>query len=586
MPSVLLIEDDIASIAMLRRALSRSGYQVLVATNHPDAISSAEHEHPAAFLISSTLGGRNGDAAQLVEGLRSIAPGQPLLLLGEDAGTGEQALPRPIQIAPVLEFLRHALSPHTAAAEEPVSVAPAAEVKPAAPSPVEASAPVAPTAAPAPTSDADSRREAAAKTAELAARRRYEQARAAVAAQRKATVPVPVAEAPVAPVVPVPAETTVAAPVTTPPAPRPPVSPPAPRPPPPEPKPVFPPPGLGIPLTGQLEETEVAELIAACAHSKLTGRLQLGNGPGTVSRVLFWDQGRISGAASNSPEERLESLAHRRGLLTREQHRQLRAEPERATRRLALLMVERAYIKAAELFPLVQERVEEIAYEAFGQNTGSYTLDAQTVPDDERVALSRSPLSVMTEGIRRKYLMDRLLSKLSGPATLLRPRTDGPDLAELGLTAKERRMSELVDGLRNIEELLFETGIEPLAGLKTLFSLFVAGHLEIAVRGISAGDAAEASSRIDLGRIEEKHGQVRTANYFEILGVSEKATTYEVQQAYDRLAREFQPSRFGELDRGDTSERLEEIQRVLGEARDVLSDERLRQDYARHMRRS
>jgi CheY-like chemotaxis protein len=585
MPSVLLIEDDIASIAMLRRALSRSGYQVLVATNHPDAISSAEHEHPAAFLISSTLGGRNGDAAQLVEGLRSIAPGQPLLLLGEDAGTGEQALPRPIQIAPVLEFLRHALSPLSAPPEEAVSVVPAAEVKPTAPSPVVASAPAPPTTAPAPTSDADSRREAAAKTAEVAARRRYEQARAAVAAQRKATVPIPVAEAPVAPLVPDAAETTVAAPVIPPLAPRS-VSPPPPRPPVPEPKPVFPPPGLAIPLTGRLEETEVAELIAACAHRKLTGQLQLGDGPGAVSRVLFWDQGRISGAASNSPEERLESLAHRRGLLTREQHRQLRAEPERATRRLALLMVERAYIKAAELFPLVQERVEEIAYEAFGQNTGSYSLDAQTVPDDERVALSRSPLSVMTEGIRRKYSMDRLLSKLSGPATLLRPRTDGPDLAELGLTAKERRMSELVDGLRNIEELLFETGIEPLAGLKTLYALLAAGHLEIAVRGISAGDAAEASLRIDLGRIEEKHGQVRTANYFEILGVSEKATTYEVQHAYDRLAREFLPSRFGELDRGDTSERLEEIQRVLGEARDVLSDERLRQDYARHMRRS
>jgi hypothetical protein len=326
--------------------------------------------------------------------------------------------------------------------------------------------------------------------------------------------------------------------------------------------------------------------MAACAKAKLTGRLQLGERGDAISRTLFWDQGRIVGASSNAAEERLEALAFRRGLVTRTQHRQLRSEAEKSTRRLALQMVERGYIKPAELFPLVQERVEEIVYEACGPESGAYALGAETVPDEERVALSRSPLSLLTEAIRRKFLMDRLLAKLSGPATLMRPRAVGVDLAELGLTAKERRIADLVDGMRNIEELLFETGIEPLAGLKLLYALLVAGHVEIAVRGISSGDAAESSQRIDLGRIEEKHDQVRTANYFEILGVSERATSYEVQQAFERLSREFQPARFGDLDRGDTAEQLEEIQRVLGEARDVLADERLRQDYARHMRRA
>jgi DnaJ domain len=336
-------------------------------------------------------------------------------------------------------------------------------------------------------------------------------------------------------------------------------------------------------LEGRLGDTEVVELLAAGARSKLTGRLQLTEG--AVTRTLFWDQGRIFGAASNSPDERLESLAYRRGLLTRDQQRLLRSEAETATRRLALLMVERAYIKAAELFPLVQERVEEIVYEACGQGSGRYAIDALTVPDDERVALSRSAFALMTDGIRRKFLMDRLLARLSGPATLLRPRVGGPEIAELGLTARERRMADLVDGLRNIEELLFETGIDPLAGLKVLYALLLAGHVEIAVRGISADDPAEASLRIDLGRVDEKYEQIRSANYFDILGIAERATAYEVQHAYDRLSREFQPARFGGHNRADLAERLEEIQRVLAEARDVLSDERLRQDYGRHIRR-
>jgi CheY-like chemotaxis protein len=575
MPSVLLIEDDIGSIAMLRRALSRSGYQVLVATNYPDAISTAEHERPSALLVSSTLGG--GDAAQLVESLRAIAPGLPLLMLGEDPGTGERALPRPIQIAQLLEQLRHALSPRPSA-DEAIPPVPS----PTTPNPVEAAPIPSPPAHATPPSppravnveaDLQKRREAA----EAVARRRHEPLRTPTATVRPSpeAPPEPHAASAVAPAVPspVPPAPSATTHATLAPSDRPK----------PEPKATFPPAGLGVALEGRLGELEVVELIVASARSKLTGRLQLIDG--SVTRELFWDQGRMSGAASNSPDERLEALAYRRGLLTRDQRRLLRSEAETATRRLALLMVERGYIKPAELFPLVQERVEEIAYEACGLGAGRYAFDAKSVPDDERVALSRSPLSVLTEGIRRKFLMDRLLSKLSGPATLLRPRSGGAELAELGLTARERRMAELVDGLRNIEELLFETGVEPLAGLKVLYALLLAGAVEISVPGISTDNTAEASQRIDMGRVGEKYEQVRSANYFEILGVSEKATAYEIQQAYDRLAREFQPARFGELNRTEVSERLEEIQRVLAEARDVLSDDRLRQDYGRHIRR-
>jgi CheY-like chemotaxis protein len=606
-----LIEDDIGSIAMLRRALSRSGYQVLVATNYPDAISTAEHEHPSAFLVSSTLGG--GDAAQLVEGLRAISPDGPLLLLGEDPGIGERALPRPIQIAQLLEQLRRELSPRVT--EDDAVPEPPGESSGAAPTPTAADPPAPPPAAlataavlppaapPAPPSvDAEAQRRR--DVAEAVARRRAEASRVAASAPRPTAAPSPAA--PPSPPETKPAPEPVAqarssaaasaarpASAASPASPASPVA--APRAPAiperterterakPEPKPPFPPAGFAVALEGHLGEVEVVEILAASARAKLTGRLQLIDGP--VTRALFWDQGRISGAASNSPDERLEALAYRRGLLTSDQRRLLRSEAETATRRLALLMVERGYIKPAELFPLVQERVEEIAYEACGVDSGRYAIDAQTVPDDERVALSRSPFSVLTEGVRRKFLMERLLSKLSGPATLLRPREGGVDLADLGLTARERRMAELVDGLRNIEELLFETGIEPLAGLKILYALLLAGGVEISVPGISVDETAEASRRIDLGRVDEKYEQVRAANYFDILGVSERATPYEVQQAYDRLAREFQPARFGDLNRIDLAERLEEIQRVLAEARDVLVDDRLRQDYGRHARR-
>jgi hypothetical protein len=342
---------------------------------------------------------------------------------------------------------------------------------------------------------------------------------------------------------------------------------------------------LDIPQEGDLTAHEPALLIAACHRARWSGQLSLRQGG--VHRSLYWEEGRICGAASSSPDEQLEMIAYRRGLLTREQQRQIRAEGQLGTRRAALMMVERTFLKPAELFPLVQERVEEVAYAACGGFEGSYQLLPAQVPGDERVSLPRSPLTVVTEAIRRKYLMERLLKLMGGPATLLRPvEAGGPELADFGLSARERRMAVAVDGLRNVEELLFESGFEPLAGLQVLHALVLGRFVEVAVRGLAADLAPEVQLAIDLGRVNEKYEQVRTSNYFEVLGLPGEATRYEVQQAYERLAREFHPDRYEQVKDPVMRDRLEEIQRVLAEARDILADEGLRAEYARHRRRS
>jgi hypothetical protein len=252
-----------------------------------------------------------------------------------------------------------------------------------------------------------------------------------------------------------------------------------------------------------------------------------------------------------------------------------------------MLMLERSFLKPTELFPLVQDRVEEICFAALASSEGSYRILPETVPDEDRTASARPALALVTEAIRRKYTEERLLRLIGGPATLLRLRENQPpDLAEFGLTAQEAQLARAIDGLRTIEDLLLDIGSEPLAGLHILYALVVGGRAEIAVRGLDAARPPELDAAIDRARIAEKHEQIRNANYFEILGVTAQATATEIRRAFERLSREFQSGRHpgGSPVGSDVQERLEEIQRVLGEARDVLEDERLREDYARHLR--
>src|SRR5690606_27450374 len=137
--------------------------------------------------------------------------------------------------------------------------------------------------------------------------------------------------------------------------------------------------------------------------------------------------------------------------------------------------------------------------------------------------------ALATEGIRRKFTADRLYRHLGGPATLLRPRQGGPDLGEFGFSAREKRLASRVDGLRTLEELLFEGGIEEVAALKVFYALLAAGAVEIAIFGQAARPRSAAdAAKLDLTRVNEKYAQVVGGDYFQILGLRRDATAYEV----------------------------------------------------------
>ncbi len=585
MDRILLVEDEIGSIAALKRTLGRAGFDVVVATNGADALSIARHDRPLAIVLSGDLQDRSSE--ELRRSLEA-AIRAPVILIGGAPGSREPQLARPVDGALLVDRLRDALSAPRDAPEPTPATRPHADG---------AAALAARRALLAARGQAERAAREKAEAAAKAARDRQQELQAERATgpggappqqpeesslatelfgdlSAAEDEPAPPSIEPPAPGLPspeippkerAPAEIASAAPRSADasrqtPATKPPV-----------------------PARGSVEELEAARLLAVCHRSGWSGSLAIREG--ATTRRLFWDSGRVCGATSNSADDRLENLAYRRGLLTREQQRQVRAEGLGGGRRAALTLVERAYLKPAELFPLVQERVEEIAYACCGCLRGEYELSEETVPTDERVALARSPLSLLTEGIRRKYRMERLVDALGGPATLLRPVEEAaPPISEFGLTAQERRLAAAVDGVRNVEELLFETGLDPLAGLQIFHALCLGGHLEIAVRGLPAELSHELDAVIDAGRVAEKLRQAREASYFDVLGIDPSATRYEVDQAYGRLARELDPLRFEPIEEPTLRAQLEEIQRVLAEAKDVLSDDTLRLQYARHRR--
>jgi hypothetical protein len=330
--------------------------------------------------------------------------------------------------------------------------------------------------------------------------------------------------------------------------------------------------------SGTLVDVPAPRLLAVAARAALEGRIDV---QGEGARSIYFEDGRVVGATSADPAERVEEIALRLGLVTRDQHRQIAAAAASLpSRRAALLLLERGFLKPTELTGLVRRRTEEIVFGLFADASARFRWAAAEVPAEERIALERPTLALAVEGVRRRWLAPRVDAVLGGAGTLLAPAPAPPQAADLGLSPAERRVAALADGLRTLDEIVAASPVDALSTRQVLAALVLVGALAVKLHqgGRQAGPRAEA---IDLGRVREKHDQVRRADYFAILGVGRLCTPHEVREAAERLLAELDPARFLELREDGRAERLEEIRRVVGDAREVLADDRLRGEYLR-----
>ena len=340
----------------------------------------------------------------------------------------------------------------------------------------------------------------------------------------------------------------------------------------PEPELADPPPELAA---GTLAEAPMPRLLALAARGSLTGRIDFGT---AAPRSVYFEDGRVVGATSGAPSERVEEVALRLGMLTREQHRQaVPAATGLSTRRAALRLLESGFLKPDELTPLVRRRTEEVLFALCGEVAGPFRYAAARVPAEERIALARPTLPLAVEGVRRRWMEPRLAPLLGDASTLLAPAPRAPSAAELGLSPAEVRLAALADGLRSLDEILAGSPLDPLATRQLLAALVTVGAL---VPRFQGGPARLPAARaIDLGRLREKLDQVRRADYFTILGLSRQCTPYEVREAAGRLLGEFDPLRFHGQREPGLGDEIEEVRRVVAEARHVLADQPLRAEY-------
>jgi CheY-like chemotaxis protein len=100
---ILLVHDDLAEIAAVRRALAAEGDEVLLATNASDALAALAADPPDAVLLAPECDGGDGAAVA-----REVGGATPVILIGGDAAAAFRVR-RPLEADEVREVVASAL---------------------------------------------------------------------------------------------------------------------------------------------------------------------------------------------------------------------------------------------------------------------------------------------------------------------------------------------------------------------------------------------------------------------------------------------------------------------------------------------
>jgi hypothetical protein len=179
-----------------------------------------------------------------------------------------------------------------------------------------------------------------------------------------------------------------------------------------------------------------------------------------TERSIFFERGRVIGAATNAPRESLGEILWRFGAITRDQLDEVVRTAETIGKRVAETAIDLEFVGPEELFEMMSRQVEEVFYGAVHvEHAAFYLFDAF----DEARLTRRQPMStgqLLMEAARRmdelRFFREKVPSDAWVPvrSATAAGKTPAPELAEVfGQCDGRRSVAEIG---RRIGQLEFE----------------------------------------------------------------------------------------------------------------------------------
>ena len=297
-------------------------------------------------------------------------------------------------------------------------------------------------------------------------------------------------------------------------------------------------------------------------------------------RKLYIRQGSLVGVDSNCPDDLLLRQARRDGLINSKQYQSLRLLEERSPHEQLEVLLKKGFIREMEIEGLLQRYIEKVAFEAMSQKEAAFAL-AEEKPGGEVTVLKKpQPLwPLLKAGIEGRDTEAHFLERFGGMEAIPVLKTSLAGLVAMGIGKMEMRFFESVDGETKLEALLEDFSFQPKQVFSILLTAWKLGVIEFSNKVFMDLGAFKVSTERLFARFEE----IRDADYFDVLGVSQAASTKELGDARMRLVEEFNPLKFAGHGDPKALACAEQLTALVEEAFGVLEDEMQRKEYAHHL---
>jgi len=253
-------------------------------------------------------------------------------------------------------------------------------------------------------------------------------------------------------------------------------------------------------IKGSLKEASLPDVLQLLSMGQKTGCLSVAerNNFG----YIYFESGQIVYASIVNRRDRLGDILVKNGLITDEQLRAaIEEQGHRREMRLGELLVSMGALTRPALEDHMRIQIEEAVYYLFTWTSGTFSFESDVRPDAQDFLVRISPESLLLEGARRVDEWSLIEKKV--PSFDLIFVVERQRLAASGvtLTPEQERLLPLIDGRRDVVQLVDDSGMLEFDVGKALYGLISAGFAHRLGRTRVEPAAAPASgARVDEHR--------------------------------------------------------------------------------------
>lgn len=226
-------------------------------------------------------------------------------------------------------------------------------------------------------------------------------------------------------------------------------------------------------LEGNLANLFVPDILSFLNTIRKTGRSDFFQGYQEIN--IYWKNGEIVFATSNRPEDTLGKFLLRNGKITKQQYEESQKYLKPGQKH-GKLLVKLGFITPKDLWWGVKEQVLEIIFQTFSWKEGKF-LFFETDEEEfhQRIFLDLNTTNIIMEGVRRLDEWKLIKEKIPNLEVVFqRVPQDEEYIKNLNLKETEKKALNLIDGKRNVSDIIQLLNLSEFETHKILYSLNVA----------------------------------------------------------------------------------------------------------------